>query len=86
MTAADTGRGSTTRTGLTADTGCGGLTADTGRGTARGGLTADERAELAWLRSENTFLRAQRDVLVRIATGYADDMDALLRRRGPVAH
>lgn len=50
---------------------------------ARGGegdLTDDERAELAWLRSENAFLRVQRDVLMRIAGDYARDMDALLRR------
>ncbi|CCH30123.1 hypothetical protein ABZ816_41335 [Actinosynnema sp. NPDC047251] len=53
--------------------------------TARGGLTEDERAELAWLRSENAFLRTQRDVLMRVATGYAHDMDALLRRRGPLS-
>ncbi|MBB5956994.1 hypothetical protein FHS29_003587 [Saccharothrix tamanrassetensis] len=43
-------------------------------------LTEGERAELVRLRSENTFLRAQRDELVRIATGYAHDMDAMLRR------
>ncbi|MEU4804610.1 hypothetical protein [Actinosynnema sp. NPDC023587] len=58
---------------------------DTTRTGFTGGLTPDERAELTWLRSENTFLRAQRDVLVRIATGYAHDMDALLRRRGPMS-
>ncbi|MBW4716791.1 hypothetical protein [Saccharothrix obliqua] len=44
-------------------------------------LTEGERAELAWLRSENTFLRVQRDILMRIATDYAHDMDAMLRRR-----
>ncbi|HEY8371291.1 MAG TPA: hypothetical protein VIL00_00970 [Pseudonocardiaceae bacterium] len=44
------------------------------------GLTEDERAELAWLRSENALLRVQRDVLLRIASGYARDMDAMLRQ------
>ena len=43
-------------------------------------LTDDERAELAWLRKENDFLRVQRDILVRVATGYAHDFEAVLRR------
>lgn len=51
-----------------------------------GGLTDDERAELDWLRAENTFLRVQRDVLARVATGYARDMEALLRRGAPTDH
>jgi hypothetical protein len=37
-------------------------------------LTDDERAELAWLRAENALLRVERDILLRVATGYADDM------------
>ncbi|MGW4207486.1 hypothetical protein ACWEIJ_05810 [Lentzea sp. NPDC004789] len=45
-------------------------------------LTDDERAELAWLRKENDFLRVQRDILLRVATGYAHDVEALLRRTG----
>lgn len=44
-------------------------------------LTDDERAELSWLRSENTLLRVQRDILLRVGTGYARDADALLRGR-----
>lgn len=43
-------------------------------------LTDDERAELAWLRAENDFLRVQRDILLRVATGYAHDVEAMLRR------
>jgi hypothetical protein len=43
-------------------------------------LTDGERAELAWLRKENDFLRVQRDILVRVATGYAHDFDVVLRR------
>ncbi|MBB3049547.1 hypothetical protein FHS23_000542 [Prauserella isguenensis] len=34
----------------------------------------DERAELEWLRVENQLLRTQRDVLERIATGFAEDL------------
>ncbi|WP_394619934.1 hypothetical protein JNUCC0626_12765 [Lentzea sp. JNUCC 0626] len=45
-------------------------------------LTDDERAELAWLRKENDFLRVQRDILLDVATGYAHDFEAVLR--GPV--
>ena len=41
--------------------------------TARSPLGEDERAELSWLRSENTLLRAERDILLRVATGYAND-------------
>ncbi|MEV8441148.1 hypothetical protein AB0425_27530 [Actinosynnema sp. NPDC051121] len=44
-------------------------------------LTGDERAELHWLRAENAFLRVQLDIVTRIATGYARDVDAILRRR-----
>ena len=43
-------------------------------------LTGGERAELAWLRKENDFLRVQRDILMRVATGYAHDFEAVLRR------
>ncbi|HEX7308208.1 hypothetical protein [Lentzea sp.] len=43
-------------------------------------LTGDERAELSWLRKENEFLRVQRDLLLDVASGYAHDFDALLRR------
>lgn len=45
-------------------------------------LTDDERAELAWLRAENDFLRVQRDILLRVATGYAHDVETMLRRAG----
>ncbi|SMC52963.1 hypothetical protein [Lentzea albidocapillata] len=43
-------------------------------------LTGGERAELAWLRKENDFLRVQRDILMNVATGYAHDFEAVLRR------
>ncbi|MCX2951573.1 hypothetical protein [Lentzea sp. NEAU-D7] len=43
-------------------------------------LTGGERAELAWLRKENDFLRVQRDILMRVAAGYAHDFEAVLRR------
>jgi hypothetical protein len=47
-------------------------------------LDPGERAELEWLRSENALLRTERDILVRVATGFAEDADAtLLRRRTP---
>ncbi len=36
-------------------------------------LTEDERSELLWLRKENTLLRVERDILLRVATGYAND-------------
>ena len=36
-------------------------------------LTEDERSELLWLRKENTLLRVERDILLRVATGYAKD-------------
>jgi len=49
-------------------------------------LTEDERAELAWLRRENDFLRVQRDILLRVATGYAHDVEAMLRRTGAHHH
>ncbi|MFJ5986100.1 hypothetical protein [Lentzea sp. NPDC092896] len=42
-------------------------------------LTDGERAELAWLRKENDFLRVQRDILLGVATGYAHDFEALRR-------
>jgi hypothetical protein len=41
-------------------------------------LTDDERSELAWLRTENSLLRVERDILLRVASGYAEDMAALL--------
>ncbi|MEU4447733.1 hypothetical protein AB0K14_07260 [Actinosynnema sp. NPDC050801] len=44
-------------------------------------LTDEERDELVWLRTENAFLRVQRDVLTRIATGYAHDVEVFLGRR-----
>ncbi|WP_156213132.1 hypothetical protein [Lentzea aerocolonigenes] len=44
-------------------------------------LTEDERTELEWLRTENDFLRVQRDILLRVATGYAHDVETMLRRR-----
>ena len=40
-------------------------------------LTTDERSELTWLRNENTLLRVERDILMRIASGYAKDMASL---------
>jgi hypothetical protein len=43
-------------------------------------LTDSERAELTWLRKENDFLRVQRDILMSVATGYAHDLEAMLRR------
>lgn len=46
-----------------------------------GPLTDDERDELTWLRAENAFLRVQRDVLTRIASGYAHDVEVILGRR-----
>ncbi|GHH38606.1 hypothetical protein [Lentzea cavernae] len=47
--------------------------------TAEPPLTGDERAELTWLRQENDFLRVQRDILLRVASGYAHDFEAVLR-------
>ncbi|MFD1151543.1 hypothetical protein [Saccharothrix hoggarensis] len=49
--------------------------------TADSRLTGAERDELAWLRSENELLRVQRDILLRIATDYARDVDDILRLR-----
>lgn len=49
-------------------------------------LTDGERAELAWLRKENDFLRVQRDILMRVATGYAHDFEAVLRRNDGQRH
>ncbi|SDO67711.1 hypothetical protein [Lentzea jiangxiensis] len=46
-------------------------------------LTDDERAELARLRKENDFLRVQRDILLRVASDYAHDFEAVLRRDDP---
>ncbi|GAA1315571.1 hypothetical protein [Saccharothrix xinjiangensis] len=48
-----------------------------------GPLTDEEREELTWLRAENAFLRVQRDVLTRIADGYAHDVEVILGRRRP---
>ena len=36
-------------------------------------LSADERAELDWLRQENRLLRVEKDMLLRLATEYALD-------------
>ncbi|MET9224593.1 hypothetical protein [Lentzea sp. NPDC003310] len=47
---------------------------------ADGPLTEDERTELVRLRKENDFLRVQRDILLGVASGYARDFEALLRR------
>ncbi|MER5265357.1 hypothetical protein ABTZ99_25085 [Actinosynnema sp. NPDC002837] len=44
-------------------------------------LSPDERAELHWLRAENALLRVQLDILTHVATGYAHDVDAILRLR-----
>ncbi|MHA6803783.1 hypothetical protein [Salinifilum ghardaiensis] len=43
------------------------------RSERRAPLAADERAELDWLRTENALLRTERDVLLRIATEFAED-------------
>ncbi|MHA6799448.1 GreA/GreB family elongation factor [Bounagaea algeriensis] len=43
------------------------------RSERRAALAADERAELDWLRTENTLLRTERDALLRIATEFAQD-------------
>jgi hypothetical protein len=50
-------------------------------GEAGDALAADERTELEWLRAENTLLRTERDVLLRVATAFAEDADATLLRR-----
>lgn len=54
--------------------------------TAGTPLGDDERAELTWLRSENRLLRVERDILLRVATGYATDaaQDVVARSRRPV--
>lgn len=44
-----------------------------------GPLTEDERSELTWLRTENALLRVERDILVHVAAGYAEDMATSLR-------
>ncbi|SFB49731.1 hypothetical protein SAMN05216266_11491 [Amycolatopsis marina] len=44
-------------------------------------LDRDERAELEWLRTENALLRTERDILVRVASGFADDANATLLAR-----
>ncbi|WP_199543337.1 GreA/GreB family elongation factor [Prauserella endophytica] len=44
-------------------------------------IDESERAELEWLRAENALLRTQRDVLERVATGFAEDANATLLRR-----
>lgn len=49
-------------------------------------LDDDEREELVWLRTENAFLRVQRDVLTRIATGYALDVEVILGRGANEEH
>jgi hypothetical protein len=43
-------------------------------------LTDGERAELVWLRQENDFLRVQRDILLRVASGYAHDFETMSHR------
>ncbi|MFC4003730.1 hypothetical protein ACFS2C_10160 [Prauserella oleivorans] len=48
-------------------------------------LRADERAELDWLRDENALLRTERDVLLRLAAGFARDAGAWPARR-PAPH
>ena len=58
-------------------------TAMTTEGEHEAPLTKDERSELTWLRAENELLRVERDILIRVATGYVKDMDFLLRRREP---
>lgn len=40
-------------------------------------MTEDE--ELAWLRKENALLRVERDILLRVASGYAMDHQLLVR-------
>lgn len=45
-----------------------------------GPLDHCERAELEWLRAENKLLRTERDVLRRVATGFAEDTNARLLR------
>jgi hypothetical protein len=54
-----------------------------GQDVATEPLAEDERSELMWLRTENTLLRVERDILIRVASGYAMDMDPLLRQRTP---
>jgi hypothetical protein len=43
----------------------------------------DGPAELDRLRKENALLRVERDILVRVAYGYANDMTMLLRHQNP---
>jgi transposase len=43
------------------------------RSQGRGGLTTEERAELARLRRENRELRMQRDILKKAAAFFAKD-------------
>ena len=43
----------------------------------------DGPAELERLRNENALLRVERDILVRVASGYANDMAMLLRHQNP---
>jgi hypothetical protein len=49
-------------------------------------LTEDERAELTWLRAENDLLRVERDILLRVASGYARDTDTARRHTHPEPH
>ncbi|GAA3573393.1 hypothetical protein GCM10022222_67160 [Amycolatopsis ultiminotia] len=44
-------------------------------------LTPDEQAELAWLRAENSLLRAEKDLLLKAAAGFAADAGALRAAR-----
>jgi hypothetical protein len=39
-------------------------------------LSPSEREQLEWLRTENAFLKVQRDILMRVATGFAQDARA----------
>ncbi|RZQ64909.1 hypothetical protein EWH70_06870 [Amycolatopsis suaedae] len=48
-------------------------------------MDSTKDSELDFLRAENALLRTERDILLRVAAGFADDANAtLLRRRGAV--
>lgn len=44
-------------------------------------LTHDERAELVWLRAENALLRMEKEILVKTATWFAEEANAVPRKR-----